>query len=357
MKVLFVFILSVISLKLQSSECNKAPSYKSFYPKYAKHFSIDYFKDFKRINVDKYHYILSDNLSLDCKFDGVLIHTPVKKIAMTSTTYLPALVMLKKQSSLTAFQNTHYIVDNSFDQKVIKELSYNFNPEELLSLKLDLVMGYESNLTYEKQKNLFNSLRIPLVINKDFEEKSPLARAEWLIFIASFYNLEPDAIEEFRAIEKSYLQIKSQNQLSKFRPTVIVGDIQNGYWMTCGGQSDLGQMISDAGAILVLNRDSSQTQKIDLEELSQLKKGIDFWLPQNLWTSKAEMEQVMANKSHYQLIKTKQTFNNNNVLNRWKFNAYWEEGMQRPDLVLKDLSAIFHPELHRNYNLKWYKRI
>lgn len=354
--IIFIFIIT-LSCSLSAAECDLTSPLKTFHPQYATHFSIDYFKNFKIIHVDKDQYLLSNNLDLGCEISMLKILTPVKKVVMMSTTYLPALELLQQEKSLIGFQGKHYIVSPSFRLDQIKEVPFKFNPEYLLGLKADLVMGYDSNLSTTKQRQILRSLKIPVVINKDFEEKTPLGRAEWLIFISSFYDQDTKAMNIFNSIQESYLALKAKNLKLTPKAKVIVGEIQNGYWVTCGAASDLGQMIKDAGGELVPKHPSALTQKISLEELSQIKIIFDVWLTHNMWASKKELNEAMKKDKRYTLISAKNIFNNNLIMNINKSNDYWESGLQRPDLLLLDLSAIFHPEDYKVHKSHWYRKL
>lgn len=359
---LYLLVL-VFWFPAQAKECDLRSPVKIFKPKLARHFYIEYFTKFKIVHVDESQYFLSENAQLDCTTSMVIINTPVKRAVMMSTTYLPALESIEMSKSLIGFQGIHNIVSSAFDSNKIQEVSFKFNTEELLNLKADLIMGYEANFSSAKQVQVFNSLHLPVVINKDFQETSPLARAEWIIFISSFYNQEEKARKIFNYIGSEYTALKSINSKLKpeSRPKVLIGDIQNGYWVTSGGRSDLAQLIADAGAEMLLARPSSSTQRISLEELSQMKNSVDFWLPHNGWENHNELLAAFEKDSRYQLISARITpgniYNNNLMTNKNKANDYWETGMQRPDLLLLDFSAIFHPKEFKNHKFQWYQKL
>ncbi len=361
MKNLKFLLLFILSFTLHAKECDLHFPLKVFKPKFAKNFYINYFKDFKVVYVNERQYLLSSKVDLDCELPINKITTPAKKVIMMSTTYLPALQLLKVENSLIGFQGKRYIVSKLFNLEKIIEVSSILNVEFLFKIKPDLVMCYTSNISSENQIETFNSLKIPLVINKDFEEKTPLGRAEWLIFISSFYNQEDEAQNIFNVISDDYIKLKKANSQFKIRPKVIVGEIQNGFWTTSGGESDLAQIIADAGADMIFSKKSSTTQKISLEELSQFKIDIDYWLPQNTWRNHTEFVQALKNNTHYSLISPKinlnNIYNNNLIRNKDGFNDYWETGMQRPDLMLQELSQIFHPEMALSKKLRWYQKL
>lgn len=360
MKAVFFFFILTISFAVGATDCGQKSVVRKYKPKYAHHFSIDYFENYKVVHVDNDKYLLSMQPQ-DClqkiqdQFQAN-ITTPVKKVAFMSTTYLPALEILQKTEALSAFQGKQYIVSPIFEKDKIKDLSYKFNPEELLNLRSDLIMGYSSNLTNSKQKQIFKNLGLPVVINKDFEETNPLARAEWLVFISCFFNSEDQGIRIFEEIEKDYLVLKKHNEKLP-KTSVIVGTIEGGFWVTSGGQSDFAQLIKDASGELAFSRNNKETQKISLEEIFTQKKTFSVWLTHNGWKSEDERKSAMKNDSRYNHVHAKNIYNNNLISNESGATDFWEMAVQRPDWLLRDLTAILHPEKFPGYKLKWYRKL
>lgn len=340
----------------ERSACDLSQPAREYRPKYSRHFSIRYYPGFKIVTSGPDRYLLSE-APLTCRFDvEAKIITPVKRVGFTSTTYLPALELLREENTLIAFQGKQYIVSRHFSANNLKNLSYKMNPEELIALKADLIMGYASNMADPKQKLLFKKLSLPVVVNKDFEEVSPLARAEWIVFISAFYNKEKEAEKIFAEIENNYRALKEKNEKWSKR-SVVVGSIENGFWISCGGKSDLAQLIADAGGELAFKNQSQETQRLSLETLAQKKKTYDVWLPHNNWSSKEERLQAMKKDERYQFVSAAKVFNNNLIRNESGATDYWETAVQRPDLLLQDLSKIVHPEAYKDVELKWYKEL
>ncbi len=356
MKYILFFILLIFTVLLQAGECELSYPIKSYKPFFAKHFTIDYFNGFKVLTADGNKYLLASP-NLNCTTNLPIINTPVKRVAMMSTTYLPTLELLGVEKSLIAFQQKKYIASKVFDLKKVKNLSFKFNSEELLNLNADLIMGHDSNLIDKKQLDVFRKLKIPVVINKDFEEITPLGRAEWIIYTAAFFNQDQKAQSLFESIKSGYLKIKKLNENRTTRVNVLVGEIQNGRWVTCGGLSDLAQMIFDAGGKLAFDKALATTQELSLELISLNKNNFDIWLPNNNWQDHFEKNQAFKKDSRYHFINAKKVFNNNLLLNENKFNDYWEMGMQRPDLLVLDLAALFYPLEFKKHKLRWYKEL
>jgi iron complex transport system substrate-binding protein len=52
-----------------------------------------------------------------------------------------------------------------------------------------------------------------------------------------------------------------------------------------------------------------------------------------------------------------QVWNNRKRITEAGGNDYWESAVVRPDLLLKDLVSILHPELLPGYEQLYYKRL
>ena len=122
-----------------------------------------------------------------------------------STTNIPALEYLGVDSSLIGFPNTKYICSKKTRARVdngeIKELGNDLelNIELLLELNPDLVIGFSVN-GINKKLDQIERLGIPVVLDGAWTEQHPLGRAEWIKFIAAFYNKENEANSLFSKI-------------------------------------------------------------------------------------------------------------------------------------------------------------
>jgi iron complex transport system substrate-binding protein len=321
----------------------------------SKAFSIDYYDGFKILHRGKDNILLKNkNSQMHCETSLFIIETPVEKVVLTSSTHLPALELLKLEDKLMAFQGKKYIYSSHFSQEKITNISLPLVPEELLKIKPELIMTYEINNSLHESIEKLRKLKLPVVINDDYKEINSLARAEWLIYTASFFNKEDDAQKIFKSILEKYESVKeSIAKKNNIRKKVLVGSIQNGSWVTCGGKSDLATLISDAGGDLLLASTDHQTQSRSLEDLYALPLNVNVWLTQNNWKDLRATKQDLR----YSKIQTKNIFNMHAKINAAGANDYWEMGMARPDLMLEDIASMLHPEYFSKHQLIWYKKL
>lgn len=335
-----------------AGDCSNEKIISEYKPLHAKLFKIRYFKNFKIIESKNDKVIIAEKKP-DCTTDLFIFTSNPTRFVATSTTHLPFLYEFKLEKSLVGFQGVRYIYNPKLKKNNIKDIHYQLNAEELISLKPDLVMAYTANLSSLERLAELRKAGVPLVLNYDFEEKHPLARAEWLIFSAAFFSKDLEAQRLFKSIEVGYERVKERAKFFPVKKNILVGDIQNGKWVTCGGRSDLAILIKDAGGELYLKSTAFETQTLPLEKIYQIKEAPALWLNQNTWQSKAEMKKDSRYKRFFELA----LFNNNSLLNAQGFNDFWETGLMRPDLLLLDLSNIFHMDKIPKTELVWYKEL
>ncbi|NOT77467.1 MAG: ABC transporter substrate-binding protein [Bacteriovoracaceae bacterium] len=359
MKTLLFFLVSLLTMsKALAVNCEDQKIIESYKPSYAKLFKIHYYENFKIVesgraefNSKADRFIVTDK-KLNCSTSLPLFKGNSTRFVATSTTHLPFLNFFKLHKTLVGFQGLSYIYDPLFNKQLIKEINFDLNPEELLSLKSDIMIAYPENLRRPERLRELRKLMIPIVLNHDLEEKHPLARAEWIVFMSLFFNKDKEAKKLFNEIAKNYEDLK-KDLSTLLTKNILVGEIQNGRWVTCGGKSDLALLISDAGGKLALNNTSSQTQYLSLEKVLKITTLPEIWLPQNTWADKASMKL----DSRYEKFSSITIFNNINRLNQKGFNDYWEGGLARPDHLLMDLAKILHPEKYPQVDMAWYKEL
>jgi iron complex transport system substrate-binding protein len=348
----FIFLFIFLSANSLAADCSSEKIVSEYKPLYAKLFKITYFKDFKIIESKKDKFIVADK-KLACTTNLFTFTSNTLRFVATSTTHLPFLSEFSLEKNLVGFQGVRYIYNSKLNENSIKDIHYQLNAEELISLKPDLVMAYTANLSSLERVTELRKAGIPLVLNYDFEERHPLARAEWLVFSAAFFSKDLEAQRLFKSIEVGYQRVKDKAKSFPLKKNVLIGDIQNGKWVTCGGSSDLAILIKDAGGELYLKSTAFETQTLSLEKIYQIKEAPALWLSQNTWQSKAEMKKDSRYKRFFALA----LFNNNTLLNAQGFNDYWETGLMRPDLLLSDLFNIFHMDKIPKADLVWYKEL
>jgi iron complex transport system substrate-binding protein len=294
-----------------------------------------------------------------------IIRVPVKSIICMSTTYLPMINALGSLRSVTGISGTGLIYDDSVRSMVmsgnIADVGYedNLNKELLIKLAPELLITYGVGGEAAGYMNKVRDLGIKVLFNADYLETDPLAKAEWIKVFGALYNHEKEADDIFSAIRERYLKIKSFiNENIKSRPTVLMGFPWKDTWFISPGNSFSSSLLSDAGGdYLWKDTKSEVSMPLGVENVWYKALKADFWINPGTAASISEILALDNRLGELPCVVNGNIFNNNNRVRTDVGNDYWESGALNPDVILKDLASILHPELFPGYVPVYYKKI
>ncbi len=379
----FKFTIYCISVLVFLS-CNNTPSKqtidlltgKALHLKYATGFKATDYGDYVALEVLKpwpnakktYKYAIirsksNRNWAIEkSRFDGV-IHTDINKIVVTSTTHIPALELLGVTNRLVGFPGTDYIssehVRERIDKGFVKDIGKNetINTEVLLELNPQVVIGFGiegANKTFETIKNA----GIPVIYNGDWAESSALAKAEWLKFFGVLFNKEHIADSIFNTIEKDYIQAKAIALKAKNIPRVLSGAMYKDVWYLPNGNSPEAQFLKDANTnYLWQSTAGNGSLALSFESVLENAQDADLWLNPSYYANLEQLQKANPLYANFKAFNTKSIFSFVNVTGKTGGVLYYEMGTARPDIVLKDLIKICHPELLSDYTPYFFKRL
>lgn len=341
--------------------------------KYAKGFEINNFDGYKIITLknpwpeasEVFTYALIEKngiLPKDLKYDAI-VEIPISTIVVTSTTHIPSLEMLGVSEALIGFPNTEYISSKATRKRVdfgeITELGKNedINTEVLIDLSPDLVVGF----AVDGGSTAFKTIQktgIPVVYDADWTEASPLGKAEWIKFFGAFFNKEKIADSIFNNIESQYISAKNIALKAKNRPTVLSGAMYRDIWYMPQGNSWAAQFIDDANGYY-LWEESEGTGSLALNLESVLEKGqlANIWIGPGQFTSLQQMKDTHNVYTKFEAYNTGSVYSFTNKKGETGGVLYYELAPNRPDIVLKDIIKILHPELLTDHELFFFSKL
>ena len=368
---LFIAFSTLVQCKQEAKNNTKISSENTV--KYAKGFSIENYDGYTIITVKNpwpkasktYQYILKekDGIIPDSLNSLMKINIPLKNIVVTSTTHIPSLEMLNEENSLVGFPNLSYISSDKvralIDAKKIKELGGNqsLNTEVLIDLQPEVIIGYGLDNNNPTLDNLQKS-GLKVMLNGDWNEETPLGKAEWIKFFGALYGKQKEANEIFNKIEKDFLKTIEIAKNATSNPTVLAGDMFEDKWYLPKGTSWGSQLLTQAkGDYLWKETYGTGSLSLSFETVLEKAKDADFWITSGQFSS---LKQMTDANPHYKQFKA---FQNKNVYSfagkKGKTGGvlYYELAPNRPDLVLKDLVKILHPELLVGYEPFFFEKL
>lgn len=292
-----------------------------------------------------------------------VIYTPIERIVCTSTTHIPLLDYLNESDALVGFPTLDYISSEQMRQRIdsgkVVDLGIDkgLNIERLAVLKPDLVMGYTMSGDYGQFRKI-ESLGIPVVLNGEYLEQHPLGRAEWIKFMALFFNKEQTADSVFSMIEKNYLETRNLVAHTERQPSVLSGIVYGDAWFLPGGQNYAAKLFKDAGCrYLWAETQSNGYLELSFESVYAKAHQADLWIGTGSYRSLAEISAADHRYSGFKPFRAKEVYNYDARLGAKEGNEFLELGYLRPDLILRDLVKIAHPELLPDHTLYFHRQL
>lgn len=299
--------------------------------------------------------------------DAQLIEVPVRSFVAMSTTYFPFLENIGKLDALVAVDDATYVYNPTVREKAASgEIAVvgggmggpSANIERLLELDPDVIMTSASGIPELDVYPKLEEVGLPVVINGDYLEQTPLGRAEWGIFIAAFFDLEQQASQQFDALVQRYEEVQGLAAGVQVRVTVFTNTDYQGTWYVPAGESYAAILLKDAGAeYLWADQPGTGALPLSFETVFERAKDADFWLNPGFAASLQDLLAMDARYAEFKAFQTGQVFNYNAKVTDTGGMDYFESGVANPDVILKDLIKIFYPELLPDYDLYYYQQL
>ena len=294
--------------------------------------------------------------------DGEKIKIPLKTLASTSVTHLEFLSLLDEIQTITGVCSPALIYNPELQKNIqagkITDLgdAFSLNVEKTLVLKPEALMTSGFNQADAAAQRI-GQAGIPVIFNNEWMETSLLGRAEWIKFVAVFYNKEQLADSIFTDIEKRYNELKDRALKVKKKPKVMSGNNFRGTWYMPAGQSFMGQLFRDAGGdYFYANDTTTGSLPLNVETVLKNFAETDVWLNVNFSTID-ELIKTDSKHEFFHPVITRQVYNFNKRLLPSSANDFWESAVARPDLLLGDVIAILHPELLPDYEFVYAEKL
>ena len=361
----YINILSVITLStllgLIAGACarktdNHTYDREIYTPRYATGFAI-------KSNADSVTGILisnpwqgADNVTMTYRAEQ-----PAQRIVAMSSTFVAMLESLGAADRIVGVSGLGFINSPALNARrgEIADVGYdtNIDFEKIVMLNPDVVLLYGVSGPNPAEEKL-RELNIPYIYLGDYVEQSPLGKAEWVVAVGEIVGRREQAVELFNSIADNYNSLRQSVADSESKPRVMVNAPYNDVWWVPSADNYMAQLIADAGGDYVCGDISgSASQSIDLEEAYMLMSEADIWLNPGQAVTLSQLAAMTPRFTDTRPFTTGNVYNNNLKLSPGGGNDFYESGAMHPDLVLKDLIKLFHPEALGDYAPTFYRRL
>lgn len=343
---LWISIACVLSLSSCSDNSSSISSLHTTYPSHARLFNYQKDSLYTYVNVflpqDTSHvfrtYLLhGEDTSPQVGKDTIAVQVPLKDIGCAHCTQIGFIKALGEIEKISCIGDIELLEKKSAlaGREDLGEFfnGWTFDIERLISLSPDAVFftpyGNEDIYSIEK------SVRTPLLLDMSAWESHPLARSEWIKFVALFMDKTHVADSIFASIESKYNTIKKAASHHRDHIVVISQLPYEGIWYIPSGGSYKGILFSDASLCYPWEEEKGTgSLTVDYEKMLSIAPTADVWFIESGLNAVPTLSTLIEQNPlyrHFRPYKNNTIYicNTENVL-------YFEDGILEPHLILED---------------------
>ena len=220
------------------------------------------------------------------------------------------------------------------------------NFELIVALDPDIILLYGITGASTIEGKL-RELGIPYAYIGEYLEEAPLGKTEWMVALAEIVGQREKAEQIFAQIPQRYDTLKAQAAAALTpKPKVMINTPYADSWFMASTSSYVARLIADAGGDYIYQRNTSNSSlPIDIEEAARLCAEADVWINVGSISSLDDMRRQFPKFADAPAVLSRAVYNSDKRISPNGGNDFWESGMVNPDLILRDMIKIFHPEL------------
>lgn len=306
--------------------------------KYATGFQIDDTLGMKRVRVFA-------PWNADSVMATYMIGEPLERIGASSATHIGMLAELGLMNRLVGMCNPE--VSYHSLPATCQHLGDAMQPDcEKIIVNGVQAMLYSTYAPSDQSAERMESVGIPVLYNNEWRESTPLARAEWIRFVAVFFDKLDVADSIFHAVDSAYCAlVNTQSQIKNHKSqitnsqSIVSGLDFRGTWYVPAGGTYMGALFRDAGAEYAFADDPRESSiPLTFEQALLTFADADVWLGCNV----PSREALIDMNNQHALFKAYQTGRLYNFRRRCLpsgANDFWESGVVHPERILQDIIA------------------
>ena len=288
--------------------------------------------------------------------EGTVVKVPLQRAVVYSSVHAGVMKEVSgSYDAIAGITDRAYFnvpeIEERVQQGLVADCGSSMSPtvEKIVELEPDaIILSPFENAGYGP----LTTLGIPILECADYMEATPLGRAEWVKFFGLLTGCEQKAAEIFAQVEKDYNELKAKTVNVEKRPKIVTESVSNGVWYVPGGKSYMAQIFKDAGADYPWkDTEDAGSIQLDFAQVFDKAHDADFWLVKTFGVDVTKDYMIKS----YKLNGEMDALNNGGLYycNTMTSSLYADFPFH-PEVLLRDMTAIFHPELMQGYTQKYY---
>ena len=274
-------------------------------------------------------------------YQRLCIKEPLRRLGTMSTVQVGFLYALDAIDCLAAVCNPELIFTPIKGNEVDLGDSMKPSAERTLQAELDLLLA----VNYGQYDNLeaarIEKLGVPMIYINEWQEHSPLARAEWIRVFGALIGKLPQADSIFQTVEEKYTTLADEHRrVMHDQIAIMSGNNFRGTWYVPSGKNYLAYLFKDAGAIYPFYDDERETSiPLTLEETLHYFHDADVWVGAG-GNSLSELAEIDPKHTWFKAYKNGRVYNWRKQRLPGGPNNFWERGVVHPEEMLEDVIHI-----------------
>lgn len=294
--------------------------------------------------------LLRDGESAPAGFSGTVVRTPVRRAVCMSSSHTAMMCAVGAADAVAAVSGAQYISDTLIASRcrrgAVADVGVDTAPdfEVLAGVRPDVVLMYGVGDGNDRLVSKLSELGIPHIYIGDYVEQSPLGKAEWLRVAGELTGRTAEADSLFGGIRSRYEALRDSVAAARadaVRPRVMLNTPYRGTWFLPPEGSYMVRLVRDAGGeSFCAQGDVNASQAVDIEQAYLLASQADVWLNTGFCTSLDELRAMNPRFAGIAPVRAGRVYNNNARSTEAGGSDFWESGVVRPEVVLRDLITI-----------------
>lgn len=274
-------------------------------------------------------------------YQRVCVKQPMKRLGTMSTVQVGYLYALDALDCLAAVCNPELIYTPVKGDEIDLGDSMKPSAERVLQANLDALLA----VNYGQYDNLeaarIEKLGVFTIYINEWQEGSPLARAEWIRVLGALTGKLPQADSIFHEVETKYKSLQ-QSAVSRQTTKIMSGNNFRGTWYVPSGKNYLAYLFKDAGADYPFYDDERETSiPLTIEETLRYFHEADVWVGAG-GDSLDELAQMDEKHTWFKAYQEGRVYNWRKQRLPSGANNFWERGVVHPEEMLEDVIHILN---------------
>lgn len=330
---------------------------------------------------------------------STVLRVPLERVVALSSAQVGYMLRLGLRDRIVGVGEGKYLVDSALYAQVASGLvaevgnGPSLSLEKIVALSPGLVMDFATGGGLDDYERV-NALGLPLMLTSEWQEQTPLAKAEWIKLYGKLFGVEALADSIFEQSKNAYLKAsnggvagvsparegsgplagsvtfvteptkESEGDSSPNKPEVEIASAQDdslsslasrlsskpcprvlagmsygGVWHAPGGNSLTATLIRDAGGCYLWASDTSRELRFTLEEIIAIADSADLWVNPGMFSTPEELLMAEPRIKYIRAFREKRVYQNDGRKGPGGGNDFFESAVAYPAELLQNLRS------------------